>query len=98
MSKKEIIREIARHIELCGGGYSDWYVGITDDAKKSLFNEHAVIENKDAWICRQAESNSEARSVGDCFVNRLETCGDMGSGNSALTIIYAYKKVSHTKP
>ena len=61
-NRQEIIDDIKSHMQKRGGEYSDWYVGISKDAKDRLFNDHSVKEKKDVWIYRSA-SSSGTRSL-----------------------------------
>lgn len=97
-SKQEIIDDIKSHMQKRGGEYSDWYVGISKDAKDRLFNGHSVKEKKDVWIYRKAGSPQTAREVEDYFVNTLDTDGGTGGGDETSDMVYAYKKAKHTNP
>lgn len=97
-SKQEIIDDINAHIQRCGGNYSDWYVGISKDAKDRLFNGHSVREKKDPWIYRSASSSQTAREVEDYFVNTRGTNGGGSGGDNTSDMVYAYKKAVHTNP
>lgn len=97
-TKKEIIDDITNHINDNGGTYYSWYVGITEDAKRRLFEEHNVDEKNDAWIYRTASSSSIAREIETYFVSTLGTDGGSGGGDEDTRIVYSYKKNSHTTP
>ncbi|MCK4788816.1 MAG: hypothetical protein KAV87_34055 [Desulfobacteraceae bacterium] len=97
-SKQEIIDDIKSHMQKRGGEYSDWYVGISKDAKDRLFNGHSVKEKEDMWIYTTASSSQVAREVEDYFVNTLNTDGDTGGGDNTSDMVYAYKKAAHTNP
>ena len=96
-SKQEILTEIDAHIDDCGGSYSDWYVGITEDAKRRVFEEHGVVKGKDPYIWRTAVSSAAARDVEEHFLD-LGCDGGGGGGNEDADIVYAYKKSSRTDP
>lgn len=94
-SEQEIISDIEGHIQKGGGGYNAWYVGISEDAKDRLFNEHNVEE---WWIFRQASSSQVAREIESYFVNILGTDGGAGGGGENTDMVYAYKKAANTIP
>ena len=96
-SKQEIIVEIDAHINNYGRSYSDWYVGITEDAKRRVFDEHGVVKRKDPYIWRTAVSSTAARDVEKHFLN-LGCDGSGGGGDEDADIVYAYKKSSRTNP
>jgi hypothetical protein len=97
-SEDKIKKDIKEHIASRGGKYSDWYVGITADPKKRLFEEHRVNEKTDKWIYREASSSDVARSTEDHFVNTCKTDGDVGGGDDTSIYVYAYRKNDHTDP
>ena len=97
-SMPKIIDDIKSHIQKRGGNYSDWYVGISKDAKDRLLSGHGVKEKKDVWIYRKASSSEAAREIEDYFVNTLNTDGGTGGGDETSDKVYAYKKAKHTKP
>ena len=102
MSKDEqkLLQEIIQHITLCGGNADEWYAGVADNADRALFIQHLVLPNKDVWIHKNAGSIEAAKSI----LNELTTnFGLKGIVNEQIenpnsTIIYVYKKQSHTKP
>jgi len=95
--KQTIINDIKNHINKNGGSYSDWYVGIAKNPRDRLFQDHNVRQSGEAWIFRQAESETIARQIEDYFVNTLGTDGGTGGGVSP-DHVYAYKKTSHSNP
>lgn len=97
-ARQQIVADFTAHIKKRGGAYSAWYVGITKDASDRLFVGHSVSKEKDAWIYRQADSNSTARDVESYFVNTVGTDGGTGGGDFASNYVYAYKKNQHTNP
>jgi len=96
-SKQEIIADINAHIADCGGRYSDWYAGITEDTKRRVFEEHGVEKGKDPYIWRTAVSSVVARETEKYFLD-LRCDGGSGGGDDDADIVYAYKKSSRTDP
>ena len=97
-SKQKIIDDFKSYMNDQGGSYSKWYVGISKDAKKRLFDDHNVSEKAGSWIYDQATSSSIAREIEDYFVNTLGTDGGTGGGDYTSDMVYAYKKTSYTSP
>lgn len=96
-SESEIKRDIKVYIDKEGSPYRTWYVGITNDPKHRLFNEHGV-EEKNSWcIYREASSVEVARRVEDYFIT-LGTDGAPGGGDEDSKWVYAYRKTSYTNP
>lgn len=62
-TKQEITIDILNFIWSNGGNYSDWYVGISKDARDRLFNDHQLDEKKDNWIYLTASSAAVAREI-----------------------------------
>ncbi len=98
MAKDEqtIKKEIKEYIDKCGGLYSEWYVGIAEDARERLFGDHNVDEDNGSWIYRQSTSAASARRVEEYFIEELGTDGGRGGGNENSDYVYAYKKSAHT--
>jgi hypothetical protein len=95
-ASEQIIREILEYIRKGGGAFSDWYVGISQDARTRLFSGHSVNENGDHWIYRQASSSKAAREIEEYFLNRCHTSGGPGGGDDTTDMVYAYKMNAHT--
>ena len=91
-----IIDDINNYIQKVGGSYSDWYVGIGEDAQDIVLNIHKV--NSNFWMYKETESPQIAREVVNYFVNTLGTDGDVGAGDYAGHVVYACKKAKRTNP
>ncbi len=96
MTKEEIIADIRSYFGFTVfSGYSNYYVGITNDINRRLFDEHNVSEQKDYWIYRTADSKSIAQKVEEYFLN-LGMQGDTGGGTDNTCIVYCYRITSST--
>lgn len=63
-SYDEIVERINDHLGKSGKRYySDFYIGISKDAIKSLFEKHHVDKESSWWIYRTAVSAETARKV-----------------------------------
>lgn len=70
MTKEKIIADIRSYFGFSVfAAYSNYYVGITNDIKRRLFDEHNVSEQKDYWIYRTADCKSIAQEVEEYFLN-----------------------------
>jgi len=96
--KEEIIDAIKKYIIKSKGDYPIWYVGVSSDARNSLFKEHKVKEKGDRWIYKTAISPQVAREVERYLIIVLRTDGEVGSGEEAAKMVFAYKKAMHTDP
>jgi hypothetical protein len=86
----EIIKsEMKEYVSSWGRKYSEWCVGVTENAKQRLFGDYHVNEKNDAWIYRAASSSDIARKIELYFI-------DIGVKNDPRTKneyaeIYLYK-------
>lgn len=92
-----IRQDIDNHIRANGGGYRAWYIGIAADPRDRLFSDHNVNEDGDAWIFRDAGSESAARDIERQFI-ALGCRGGDGGGSYQTHYVYAYKMAAHTRP
>jgi len=97
-TEQEIKQEIKEYMDKCGGSYSSWYVGISEDPETRLFTGHSVNKKTDNWIYRTASSSERAREIEAYFVYTLRTDGGPGGGDRDAKAVYAYRKNSHTNP
>lgn len=96
-TKQEIINDIEayRQSRVLSRQRSEWYVGIAEDAKQRLFNDHAVPERETPWIHRKADSETVAREA-EKALHDLGYDGGPGGGSSKTLYVYAYLKTSKT--
>lgn len=97
-SEEEIRSEVQKFISRHKGRYSSWYVGISEDPRRRLFDEHKVRREVGPWIYKWASSSNVARRIEDYFVNTLGTDGAPGGGGVDARAVYAYKKKPYTNP
>ncbi len=90
----DITLEILEFIYREGGDLKTWYVGVTNDPRQRLFNEHQVHYQNDAWIYRTAASESEALQVQSYFLEFGLADREEGWQPGACAV-YAYRK--HTE-
>ena len=84
-----IISEMKEYVSGWKRKYSEWCVGVTENAKQRLFEDYHVNEKNDAWIYRAASSSNVARKIELYFI-------DMGVKSDPRTKneyseIYLYK-------
>ncbi len=96
--KQEIIEDIKKYILENKGDYNSWYVGVSSNARNSLFKDHKIKENGDRWIYKTALSSEIAREVERYLLIVLRIDGLVGSGEETAKMVYAYKKAMHTDP
>lgn len=70
--------------------YADFYVGITNDVNRRLFQEHNVDQNTMRWVYCTATSNEVAEQVESHYLDKGMQ-GDTGGGTEDSKIVYCYK-------
>ena len=94
---KEIVVRIRSHMKKRGGANTNWFVGVSKDARARLFVQHHVRKKGDSWILVHAKSSQVARKVKSYLVKKLGISGGADAESDA-DFVYAYRKRSHTKP
>ncbi|MBW2984763.1 hypothetical protein KY361_06605 [Candidatus Woesearchaeota archaeon] len=97
-TEDEIKRDIKNHMDKYEKKYSSWYIGVTEDPQRRLFDEHKVDEKKDHWIYSTAVSAEVARKIEKYFIEGLHVDGGKSGGDKDARVVYAYQKTTHTKP
>lgn len=90
MSYDEIIKKFDDHMGKSGKRfYSEFYIGISKNAPKRLFEEHHVDMDSSWWIYLTAESSDVAREVEKHYLNLGMRGGD-GGGDDSSDMVYCY--------
>lgn len=92
MSENEIAiieSEMKEYVSGWGGKYSEWCVGISENAKQRLFEDYHVNEKNDAWIYRASSSSNVARKIELYFID-IGVKSDPRTKNGSAEI-YLYK-------
>ena len=96
--REKILVDIRQFMQKHGGSHGDYYVGVTDEVRTSLFIDRAVQECGDTWTYGEATSPQSAQYIGDFCVNRYDTDGGNDGADVGMRFVYAYKKAPHTTP
>lgn len=96
-TRQEAKEDIDAYIRENSGIYPNWYVGITADPEKRLFNDHNVIKKGGVWIHVRCTSTDAARDVETYFINEKGTKGGPGGGDDDAIYVYAYKITPSTR-
>ncbi len=89
-SKEEIIKAIDNHLQKSGKRYySDFYIGITNDVERRLFQEHNVNKDTMWWIYSTAYSKAVAQEIEEHYL-KLGMKGSTGGGSDDTKIVYCY--------
>jgi len=94
MVKEDVIRDIIRHITICGQSSNQWCVG-RSDKEDFVFNQHNVIQNSDMWIVRKLDTNEDAKKAKEYLVDKLDL---IDSKNETGSLVFVYLRNDHTKP
>lgn len=95
-TKQQIFDFIIGHIRNNGADYSNWYVGIAEDARQRLFTDHNVSEELGFWAFIPASSSEDARIVEKYIIDNYKTKGDTGGGSDKTKYVYTYKIANYT--
>ena len=97
LRKDEAIEQIIRYIHgfESAPNWNTWYVGITDDPRQSLYEEHKALISKSITV--SVDSVATARSVESFLIARYGMDGTPGDGNNPR-YVYAFKKSLNTEP
>lgn len=96
--RSAIIKDIEEHVAKNGGGFGDWYVGVSKDPRHSLFTQHRLRSSGDAWISRRAVDDLQAEEVEEYFKSVRKTQTGKGRTSVHDVFVYAYRRKAHTKP
>ncbi len=95
-SNQTIYDGMVKHINKSNDPFSAWYCGITDDPKRSLFNEHNVSKTNGTWRFSKCANHTGARSVEKALLDN--GCdGGGGGGDASSVFVYIYKKTLSIK-
>jgi len=93
---QSIINDINAAMREHGEGRYGWYVGITNNLRQRLFDQHRVQERggEGYWLWRKADSEAIARAVEKAYIEAGRRGGTGGGTNPK--IVYAYQITSTT--
>lgn len=97
-TKEQIIAAIDAHLQSSNQKYyKDFYIGITNDIERRLFDEHNVDRTKDAawWIYDTAINKTTAQAVEEYYLAKGMR-GDTGGGTNDSIYVYCYEITSTT--
>ena len=76
----------------------DFYVGITNDVDRRLFEEHLLDEETDSFRVEQFNTVEDAREVEAFFLNEMGLDGGAGGGEDDSVFVYIYLKSEDSDP
>ncbi len=95
-SKDEIIADIKAFITDNGGVFSEWCVGASRDANKSLLSDHKVDPRLDKWMFRTVATSAELKDIVQYFTTIRGATGT--KGGMLADKVYVYRKSPRTNP
>ena len=89
--------EITRAIEsrINPANIQSYYIGITNDVERRLFEEHNVDKNNNWWLSAPADDKETAQFVEEYFLKRGMQ-GDTGGGTDDTVYVYCYEITPYT--
>jgi hypothetical protein len=97
LSVQQVKYELLAYMKEFDPGFSNWYVGISNDPKRTLFDAHGVRDAEDPWLYKQLLTFRAARTVQAYFIEHLKTKGDPPSAETEdYDCVYLYKIEQHT--
>lgn len=86
----EIIQVMDEHLNKSGKNYyNEFYIGITNNPERRLFEEHGVFKEDSWWIYIPADSVDTARKVKQHYLDKGMR-GDSGGGDDDSIFVYCY--------
>lgn len=90
MTYEQIIRDFDEHIKKSyRQSYDEFYIGITLDIERRLFQDHRVEREGQWWIYSPADTEDIARRVERHYLD-FGMRGGTGGGNGDGNVIYVY--------
>src|SRR5690554_4802549 len=92
-NKEFSIATAIRNFSLAHGGDGNkFYIGITNDIQRRLFDEHKVDEEKGTYFFREATSKESACRIEKYLLDKYPFFdGDTGGGIDDSVFVYIYK-------
>jgi len=98
-SVQQIKYEFLYYIKGLGGGFEDWYVGVSADPETALFETHLVDRDADPWIYKPALTGKATFTVLRYFRDVLHTDADpTPEFKEGATYAFAFRKSAGTSP
>ncbi|HSD12900.1 MAG TPA: hypothetical protein VLC10_05045 [Patescibacteria group bacterium] len=96
LTAAQAVQALVSHIDRCGGEYSDWYVSMSANPERDLFQYHLVDPHGQYAYCRCttfAEARDAVQHLRTFY--RVTVGPSWGSGDALY--IYAYKMSTTTR-
>lgn len=100
LSVQQLKFQVIAHVKAYGGDFTRWYVGVTDDPERALFDEHGVDREHGVWVFRQAMSFRAVENAQTFFIRALGMDGKPYPADrptAEVDCLYAYLKDAEGK-
>ena len=98
-SVQQIKYEFLAYIKGLGGRFGDWYVGVSEDPERDLFEAHRLERTSDPWIYKPALTSRASATVLRYFRENLKTDGaDPADVPDRATFVFLFRKSAQTFP
>ncbi len=98
-SVQQIKFDILAYVKEFNSDFTGWYVGITEDPQKMLFETHGLDRDKDIWLYKQAVSFAACRTVQRFYIENRKMDGHLAQNGSVDTdCVYLYHKSERSTP
>ena len=96
LTKDAIVRSVLQWAKENNVAHNQVYVGITEDAKQRIYDEHNVTTIYGLHARFEAITEKDARDAENVLINQYKFWGGTGGGDKP-TIVYAYVITESTK-
>ena len=96
LTKDAIVRSVLQWAKENNVAHNQVYVGITEDAKQRIYDEHNVTPNCGLHTRFEAITEKDARDAENVLINQYKFWGGTGGGDKPK-IVYAYEITESTK-
>ena len=86
MESQEALKDIIRHIEICGPDPSKWHICITHNIN-GFCEKHGIKKNSDMWMAKKLDSNKSANIVMKYILDNLKLIRD-GDDDGVFVLVY----------
>lgn len=91
-----IFRSLEQFINSFRLPYDQWYVGVTNDWKRRLFDEHRVSRLGSDYKVFECSNAEAATHIEKYFCERMRTDGGTGGAGADARYVYLYLKHDYT--
>jgi hypothetical protein len=92
-SVQQIKFEIYRYIKEYDSDFNNWYIGISENPKKTINIDHNIDLENGIWLYKQALTFTACKTIQKYFIQNLNMAGELVEfGNENMDCVFIYKK------